>query len=142
MITGRDLIALAGNLAVNPASGSPEARFRSAISRAYYGAFHIAAAFLADCEKGVPENSTGHELAYRRLFNTQIPAVVEAARNLNDLRRERIQADYKLRYAGLDSQQNAKDKVQMAELVRTRLQECLAEPIRTKVVAALRAQQA
>ena len=45
-MTGDELIALASHLIVNPAFKNEEARFRSATSRAYYGAFHLAVGFL------------------------------------------------------------------------------------------------
>lgn len=44
-MTGSDLIALASHLVANTAFGNAEARYRSAISRAYYGAFHLVAEY-------------------------------------------------------------------------------------------------
>jgi hypothetical protein len=43
---GNDFIALAGKLAVAPAAG--EATYRTVVSRAYYGAFHLARSFLVE----------------------------------------------------------------------------------------------
>ena len=43
-MTGDDFINLAGKLATSP----DEASLRTAVSRAYYGAFHLALAFFDD----------------------------------------------------------------------------------------------
>jgi uncharacterized protein (UPF0332 family) len=136
-MNGRDLIILAGHLVQNKALGNNEARYRSAISRAYYGAFHLVVAFLAEHNCTIAESGQGHESAYRQLFDTKVEPAKEAARHLNDLRRERIRADYRLGVKGLDGQQNAMDKVEMAETVRSLLDKCRIEPTRTAVAAAL-----
>ena len=46
-MTGDDFIHLAGKLATSV----DEAALRSAVSRAYYGAFHLALQFLEDIER-------------------------------------------------------------------------------------------
>ena len=43
---GTEFIALAGKLVAVPAAD--EATYRTAISRAYYGAFHVARSFLVE----------------------------------------------------------------------------------------------
>jgi uncharacterized protein (UPF0332 family) len=45
-MTGLDFIALAGKLAASP--NADGATVRTAVSRAYYGAFHLTKAFLRD----------------------------------------------------------------------------------------------
>jgi hypothetical protein len=88
-MTGDDLIFLASNLTANSALGNAECRYRSAISRAYYGAYHLIVSFLkelaaqkelAGINLHVPENHRGHEEAYRLLFATSVPEAIEAAR--------------------------------------------------------------
>ena len=85
-MTGDDLIHLAGHLVSNTALGNAEARYRSAVSRAYYGAFHLVTAFLADCNAKVLENHTGHVQAAQILHATGVPDAMEVARLLDDLR--------------------------------------------------------
>ena len=53
-MTGDDFIILAGRLATS----ADEASLRSAVSRAYYGAFHLALRFLEDIERPVPKTRT------------------------------------------------------------------------------------
>ena len=55
-MTGNEFIILAGKLATS----ADEASLRSAVSRAYYGAFHLAIQFLNDIERPVPQNANAH----------------------------------------------------------------------------------
>lgn len=136
-MTGEDFITIAGNLVANPHLGDSEARFRSAVSRAYYGAFHLAVAFLAELGKSVKENHEGHAEAYRALFNTQQTDAVDAARLLNDLRTMRNEADYKLHKSRYRSMANAKSDVEAAVEFCGCLSRCQAEPVRTHLRQAL-----
>jgi uncharacterized protein (UPF0332 family) len=136
-MNGSDLIVLAGALVAQRALGDAEARYRSAISRAYYGAFHLTVAFLAEFNVRIPGNATGHQRAYECLFGTNVDLAKEAARSLNDLRGERISADYKLNVRGLDSQPNAREKVELAITIRQLLEQCRIEPVRSAIVAGM-----
>lgn len=135
-MTGDDLLFLASNLVANASLGNPESRYRSAISRSYYGAFHIIVAFLeelgsltqlAGIDLNVPENHTGHETAYRLMFNTDVPEAVDAARCLNDLRGDRNRADYRLKMKGFDSMANAKEKVEIGYAIKALVTKCRAD---------------
>ena len=66
-MTGDDLLFLASNLVANASLGNPASRYRSAVTRTYYGAFHIIVAFLeelgtlaqlAGIDRHVPEESS------------------------------------------------------------------------------------
>jgi uncharacterized protein (UPF0332 family) len=125
---GHDLITVAGHRTQNAALGKAEARFRSAISRAYYGAFHLVAQFLAENKRVIRENHTGHQEAYRVLFGTGIPEAVEAAQFLSELRTQRNAADYRLSAKGFDSQSKAMERVELAETIRSLLDKCRQNP--------------
>lgn len=56
-MSGEEYIALAGRLVASTALGSPEARFRTAASRAYYGAYHLAVAVLTTWGLKVKQNA-------------------------------------------------------------------------------------
>jgi len=137
MISGQDLLDIAGHLVANTAFRCPETRYRSAISRAYYGAYHLAVQFLSEVGKTVPENPQGHEIAYRLLYNATVQPARDAAHNLNELRGVRNRADYRLSQRGMDSLANARDKVQMALLVKSKLDECRTAANRAQIEAAL-----
>lgn len=140
MISGQKFLDLAGHLVVNASFSCHETRYRSAISRAYYGAFHLAVEFLSEFGATVPRGPQGHEIAWRSLYSLPIRAAKDAANHLNELRGIRNKADYALDWKGMDSLRNAQDKVQMAHLVKSKLDECRLEPNRIQVIAALKDQ--
>jgi uncharacterized protein (UPF0332 family) len=86
----RDFLPVARTLA---AAGG-EAELRSAVSRAYYAAFHAARDLLGRLGFAVPRADRAHEYLYRRLNNCALGPVVAAGRVLHSLRSRRNQADY------------------------------------------------
>ena len=91
-MNGRDFLTLAQTLAT---SGT-EAAWRSAISRAYYGAFHVARELLENLRFVVPRGDQAHAYLWLRLYNCGDPQVGRAGSELNQLRGERNRADYDL----------------------------------------------
>lgn len=75
-------------------TGSREADWRSATSRAYYSAFHKARRFFLQCGFVVPRAEQSHAFLWLRLSNSGHPDVENAGVQLNQLRRARNQADY------------------------------------------------
>jgi uncharacterized protein (UPF0332 family) len=75
-------------------TGSREADWRSASSRAYYAAFHKARRLLLRNGFVVPRGEQAHAYLWLRLSNSQHPDVVNAGLALNDLRTARNRADY------------------------------------------------
>jgi uncharacterized protein (UPF0332 family) len=92
-MNGRDFLGVARRLA----SGPEEADWRSAVSRAYYAAFHVGCELLAGLRFGVPQADRAHSFVYVRLNNCGDPAAVKAGATLFDLRRNRNRADYAIR---------------------------------------------
>jgi hypothetical protein len=92
-MTGRDFLSLAHQLA---AAGT-EAAWRTAVSRAYYAAFHYAREFLEDLSFTVPRADLAHKYLIFRLSNCGDVQVEQAAHDLDILRGLRNQADYELR---------------------------------------------
>jgi len=86
----RDLLLLASRLA----TGTTEADWRTAVSRAYYAAFHVARRLLADLGFAVPRADRAHQYLVFRLSNCGEAAVEQAGRDLETLRRLRNRADY------------------------------------------------
>jgi uncharacterized protein (UPF0332 family) len=75
-------------------TGSREADWRSATSRAYYAAFHKARRLLVKGGFAAPRAEQAHAYLWLRLSNCRHPDVVDAGLALNDLRKARNQADY------------------------------------------------
>ena len=95
----RDFLEVANDLA----SGIREADWRSAASRAYYAAFHVARLLLRQCGFAVPRADQAHGYVWLRLSNSGHPAVVKAGTDLKDLRSDRNRADYDLARTFLQS---------------------------------------
>jgi uncharacterized protein (UPF0332 family) len=110
-MTGHDFLSLASRLAAGPT----EADWRSAASRAYYAAFHVARQLLQDLRFRVPHADQAHRHLWLRLSNSGDPQVEQAGAELNVLRRYRNQADYDLnvyfRQAEADAQLRASEQV-------------------------------
>src|SRR4051812_32107702 len=88
----RDFLDVADDLA----AGLREADWRSAVSRAYYAAFHVGRRLLRRCGFVVPEAEQAHGYVWLRLANSGHPDIQLAGNNLATLRRVRNLADYDL----------------------------------------------
>jgi len=86
----RDYLSLADRLA----AATTEADWRSAVSRAYYAAFHVARQLLANLNFAIPRADRAHQYLVFRLSNCGESAIEQAGRDLETLRRLRNRADY------------------------------------------------
>ncbi len=131
-MTGRDFLTVAKQLA----AGGTEAEWRSAISRAYYAAFHVARELLEDLRFTVPHADRAHAYLSRRLANCGQARTQQGGAGLNALRGVRTQADYDLHRPV--TAQLAALHVQIAEQIAQSLQDALQEPVRSQVTIAMR----
>jgi hypothetical protein len=86
----RDFLDVADELAGGPG----EAHWRTSIGRANYTAFHVARQLFRDVGFAVPRSEQAHAYLRLRLNNSQHPDVIEAGRQLSELRGLRNTADY------------------------------------------------
>jgi uncharacterized protein (UPF0332 family) len=93
-MNGRDFLPLARSLSNQ---GTEPAR-RSAVSRAYYAAFHVARDWLESLGFVVPSADTCHKYLCLRLQNCGDPAVLRAGAKLDALRSVRNRADYDMAF--------------------------------------------
>jgi uncharacterized protein (UPF0332 family) len=126
-MTWRDFLLLAARLA----SGGAEADWRTAVSRAYYGAFHVARSLLTDLQFVVPRADRAHQYLVFRLSNSGEASVERAGRDLETLRRLRNRADYDETPALTQTQAAA--AVRLAETVIQALDAARQEPVRTRI---------
>ena len=132
MIDGRDYLTLAKTWI----TGASEAEWRSAVSRAYYAAFHEARDLLRDLGFASPRGDQAHAYLWLRLSNCGNAQVQLAGSDLNTLRRERNRADYDLdRTMG---HADALLQVQAAERIIQILDTADSEPTRTQITEAMR----
>jgi uncharacterized protein (UPF0332 family) len=90
MMDVRDFLEVAWSLL----EGNGEAEWRSAVSRAYYAAFHVARQLMIQCGFAVPRADQAHAYLWLRLSNAGHPDVQQAGAQLSFLRQERNRADY------------------------------------------------
>jgi len=115
-------IALAGKLAAAPASD--EASYRTAVSRAYYGAFHIARLFLVELGFKPVGNTNVHAFVRHYLAGSNQPDACTAASQLADLQSARNRADYDLDDRNAGTRGNAMVVVERAHRVISALDRC------------------
>jgi uncharacterized protein (UPF0332 family) len=127
----RDFLTVASDLA----TGTTEAEWRSAVSRAYYAAFHVGCQLLRGLGFAVPRADRAHAYLWLRLSNSGDPDVRSAGLDLNDLRRQRNQADYDAhRPIG---QAEADNLVVIARVIIQALDAAAREPTRTQITNAM-----
>lgn len=116
--------------------GPTEADWRSAASRAYYAAFHVAGELLTDLGFVVPSGERTHAYLWLRLANCGQADVGNAGRNLRFLRSERNGADYdgKRQFHAA----TARRLVQLALDIIAVLDSARNEPIRSSITAAMK----
>jgi uncharacterized protein (UPF0332 family) len=123
----RDFLTLARQLT----GRATEADWRTAVSRAYYAAFHIARQLLTDLNFTVPRADRAHQYLVFRLSNSGEPTVEQAGRDLETLRRLRNRADYD--EVPALPQPQAAAAVQLAEVIIQVLDASRQDPTRTRV---------
>lgn len=113
------------------AAASAEEDSRSATSRAYYAAFHVASSFMANLGFNVPNAERAHAYLWLRLQNAGEATIQRAGILLNDLRRERTRADYDLRrsFAQARALAAVQDAATIIKVLNT-----VVEPTRTQVM--------
>lgn len=135
MMTGDAFIDFAAKLAARATTN--EAEQRSAISRAYYGSYHLAKSFLEYL--GIVVQERNHDFVKNCLLSCVNEDARQAGERLGDLRTERNRADYDLKrrwpVAGGDPQQSLRKWIESAKSVQNLLAVCAAEPVCAEVKA-------
>jgi uncharacterized protein (UPF0332 family) len=132
-LSPREFLETAEELAV----GEREADWRSAVSRAYYAAFHLGRLVLGRCGFAVPDSDVCHPFVWMRLANSGRPDIRDAGETLNELRRQRNRADYDLDRSFLQPQ--AQQRVWEAIDVFDLPEACLSAPdVLAQITAAVR----
>lgn len=127
-MTGHEFIALAGKLA----TASGEATLRTAVSRAYYGAFHVVLAFLKELDCPITND---HKAPAWLLVESGNLNAEQAGQLLNDLQKARVWADYKLNDAQFVANDFVRDQVEAAHLVCSQLDKCNDVKVRAEMKA-------
>lgn len=132
---GQDFI----DLAIELAQGGSEAAHRTAASRAYYGAFHVAVQLLADTGVVLPDSAEAHRKLQFCLGECRESAGEQAGERLELLRRRRNAADYNLHEPAFQQKAPAEKAIILAERIVAILTTLRAEPVWSRFRAAVRA---
>ena len=122
--------------------GSTAAEIRSAVSRAYYAAFHVAAGILREMGFSISTAARGHADVTDRLMGSGHDDVVRIGRDIQDLRTMRNKADYDLVSTHPDEPRRAKIVVTQVGQIITDLQQHCGGPQRTQIAASIGAWEA
>ena len=131
MISPDDYLTLAERLALE----QTEADWRTAISRAYYAAFHAGRLLLLDLGFRVPRASAAHAYVWMRLSNCGDQSIGKAGGELNNMQGDRNRADYDLQRNYV--QPDAQVIVQTARVIQA-FATGLVDPVRSQITAAIR----
>jgi uncharacterized protein (UPF0332 family) len=99
---------------------------RSAISRAYYAAFNVAAEFLDSIGCKIPEDAIGHKRAYFYLNNSGDQQLIVAAADLDNFRDIRNAADYHMDRKDVESKPIVDNWIDIANDFIAALDQCRA----------------
>lgn len=89
-MSSREYLDLADELV----GGAREGDWRSAASRAYYAAFHVARGLFRQAGFHPPRDGSAHKYLSVRLSNAGQQDVIDAGDRLSDMRKLRARADY------------------------------------------------
>jgi uncharacterized protein (UPF0332 family) len=134
-MTGEQFLTVAAELA----AGTTEAHHRSAVSRAYYGAFHVVRRLLEENGIRLPKGEQIHAKATYCLQDCGDANAARAADELVVLRGERNRADYDLDGV-MYKQHVGKTQVERAQRIARTLGQCRSGPNAAEFRVKVRAQ--
>ena len=124
-------------LAQRLVSQGTAAECRTAVSRAYYATFNVGAEILRGLGFRVGKGAAAHGEVYHCLSNCLDPEVEDAASEINDLHRQRNQADYQLEVTNVERPAIVIKIVQTAGAVIGDLDTAFTGPRRPQLQAAI-----
>lgn len=130
---GREFLEVAKSLI----NGNKEAEYRSAVSRAYYGAYNFAVQLLESWGFHVEKGTGGHGKTRYRFSQCGVSDLKDAASKLADLHSRRIDADY-LKKENVGKQKTASLYVNLGEEIVKTFELCIHDPTKTKVIEGIR----
>lgn len=126
------------NLAIRLSGGTSEAEWRSAVSRAYYGAFHLAREFVARCRVSLPKTADAHDKLQWCLNHAGDEMLAAIGNKLNSLRAARNVADYDLQSSQFARQDSVLIILQRTQQVVDGLNQVESQPNFAEIGVAIR----
>ncbi len=131
----REFNSLAGELA----KATLPAKVRSAVSRAYYSAFHVGIQTLTTLGFSISKGGAAHGEVTNCFLNASDVNVGRAASMLRDLHAARLLADYQLSRLDIEKPANAPQAVEDARQIIETFERILTGPTRAPIQAAIAA---
>jgi uncharacterized protein (UPF0332 family) len=135
---GKEFFALAQKLA----QMRTEPALRSAISRAYYAAYHCWITLLSEFGFKFSKDASAHEKLAAYLNNAGIGEIQTVADNLTHLRRQRNFADYDLSSKEFQNHIDCQIHLVRAQSIILQIENYSKEPLRTQLKNGVRAYHA
>ena len=129
----KDFLRVANDLA----KSDEAAELRSAVSRAYYAAFHVARKLLVDMGFEISKGSGAHGDICNYLGNAGNPTVEHAGSNIGDLKGWRNQADYELDLDEHENSRSVQKIVSITEQIIKDLEQCCNGSDRDQIKGAI-----
>ena len=129
----KDFLRVANDLA----QSDEAAELRSAVSRAYYAAFHVARKLLIDMGFEISKGPGAHGDVYKYLGNAANSTVVHAGSNIGDLKGWRNQADYELDLAKHENSGEVQKIVDITKQIIEDLEQCCNGSSRDQIKSAI-----
>jgi len=130
----KDFVVLAEQLVVARMAGAVQ--FRTAIGRAYDGAFNFGSQVLDQLGFPPAENAQGHNQTVRLFQQSGDPMLEATAGLLGDLHTFRLKADYQLKRTDVEKMKVAQAAVESADSIFDDLNAFLGDPARRSAVTA------
>jgi uncharacterized protein (UPF0332 family) len=115
-----------------------ESALRSAISRAYYAAYHCCIQLLREFGFQFSKDASAHDKVAAYLNNAGITEIQFASKELGYLRRRRNHADYDLASAEFQNHINCQLDLARAQSIILEIEKYNQEPLRTQLRTGLR----
>ena len=132
MNDGKSFVALAQTLGTQTTS---KAAMRSAVSRAYYGAYNYARHVLRQLGYSRIANGRSHGDVWNYFQNSGDVNAVNAGQMLADLDAARVSADYHLNKSQYEGQKNVQWSIATAHSILNEFDNCLATSAKRVTVA-------
>lgn len=130
-------------VAIRLANSNDEADRRTAVSRAYYGAFHVARRFLVSCGLHFTQKEANAAEIHRKvqycLDECGSNEAGKASGQLRSLRDRRNEADYDLESSEFSTKASSIASVRVATEIVDLVQRCQAGPSATEIRQKVRA---
>jgi uncharacterized protein (UPF0332 family) len=131
------------SLAIRLSNSHNEADLRTAVSRAYYGAFHVAREFLEDCGVYLSGKELFKVEAHQKvrfcLGESRNEDAVMVGKKLGSLRDRRNEADYELKLTTFSNPANVAIEVRIARELVDAVVRCRTEPTFSAIRESVRA---